>query len=475
MLLVTRLKVAYQKYRQYKRQYGHGQILLFGLAALPFFSGICARLLSKRIPPEIAQEILERRCACGPEPLVSVLIPVHNGVADGLERLLQSVHSQTHKNIEIIAVNTESTDDSVALLERYGARVLENAMKDFRHDRVRNMAADAATGEFLLFTVCDACFDEPDWIAKGLRALEAFEGDSYSTRQRWGEDAEPYAKLMSYNLSKSACPMGGVYLHGGGIAAPVAFRLAHPHLKTGAIHVDDVNHLVRSKTFLKLRYRTHTCEDMDFGRRLMLSGGRFIHSDLSSVLHYHSYRNYSKYFSRVLVDVGVITPLIFSPVRRQENGLVDGQVAVALAIFAEVHRHLEGVRQRFSKGISLGAKEEQEVLADIRGALEQPPSKEVFSEKRVAEFEKLFGLRRVACEIDHELFINMRNMFLRILSVNVENSTKVGVTSLSVDEYAHLARLTFIAIFASMASHSVYFAEDRTSVNVEILRPRAWQ
>lgn len=51
---------------------------------------------------------------------ISVIIPVYNVSAD-LPRCLDSVLAQTYKNLEIIAVNDGSTDNSGKILERYAA------------------------------------------------------------------------------------------------------------------------------------------------------------------------------------------------------------------------------------------------------------------------------------------------------------------------------------------------------------------
>lgn len=52
---------------------------------------------------------------------ISVIIPVYNVSAD-LSRCLDSVLAQTYKNMEIIAINDGSTDNSGEILERYAAK-----------------------------------------------------------------------------------------------------------------------------------------------------------------------------------------------------------------------------------------------------------------------------------------------------------------------------------------------------------------
>lgn len=52
---------------------------------------------------------------------ISVIIPVYN-IASYLQRCLNSVISQTYKNLEIIVVNDGSLDNSLEILEEYAIR-----------------------------------------------------------------------------------------------------------------------------------------------------------------------------------------------------------------------------------------------------------------------------------------------------------------------------------------------------------------
>ena len=49
---------------------------------------------------------------------VSVIIPIYN-VEEYLRRCLDSIVSQTYKNLEIICINDKSTDKSAEILEEY--------------------------------------------------------------------------------------------------------------------------------------------------------------------------------------------------------------------------------------------------------------------------------------------------------------------------------------------------------------------
>jgi glycosyltransferase involved in cell wall biosynthesis len=54
-------------------------------------------------------------------PLVSVVMPVHNG-EKYIEEALSSCFDQTYKNIEVVVVDDKSTDGTLDLLRRLETR-----------------------------------------------------------------------------------------------------------------------------------------------------------------------------------------------------------------------------------------------------------------------------------------------------------------------------------------------------------------
>jgi hypothetical protein len=94
-------------------------------------------------------------------PLVTVIVPVFNK-ADFFRNCLLSIQSQSHKNIEVICVDDQSTDNSLDIANEFALRdsrfkVLAQLL---RHgaSAARNAGLDHARGEFILFV------DADDWI-----------------------------------------------------------------------------------------------------------------------------------------------------------------------------------------------------------------------------------------------------------------------------------------------------------------------
>ena len=93
---------------------------------------------------------------------VSVIIPVYN-VEQYLSRSLDSVVSQTYKNLEIICINDNSTDNSPEILEQYKKLddriVIYNNPEHKTAAATRNFGIDVSTGEYIMFV------DGDDYIA----------------------------------------------------------------------------------------------------------------------------------------------------------------------------------------------------------------------------------------------------------------------------------------------------------------------
>ena len=96
-----------------------------------------------------------------PVPAISVVIPVYN-TGKYLRKCLDSIVSQTMKDMEIICVNDGSTDDSPAILREYADRdprfrVISQENRGL--STTRNVGMDAARGNYLYFIDSDDFLD----------------------------------------------------------------------------------------------------------------------------------------------------------------------------------------------------------------------------------------------------------------------------------------------------------------------------
>ena len=95
-------------------------------------------------------------------PKISVIIPVYN-VEKYLSECLDSVISQTLKDIEIICVNDGSTDNSLQILKEYASKDTRIKIIDKENEGqgyARKVGLDVANGEYILFCDSDYYYSE---------------------------------------------------------------------------------------------------------------------------------------------------------------------------------------------------------------------------------------------------------------------------------------------------------------------------
>lgn len=92
----------------------------------------------------------------------TVLVPAYNN-GPFLARCLTALAASTCRDFEVLVVDDASTDDTPAVAERAGARVLR-LDRNGGPARARNRGAAAATGDILVFVDADVCV-HPDTLA----------------------------------------------------------------------------------------------------------------------------------------------------------------------------------------------------------------------------------------------------------------------------------------------------------------------
>lgn len=107
--------------------------------------------------------------------LVSIIIPTYN-TEKFIESTLQSVQEQTYKNWEMILADDASTDQTVAIIERYAQE--DDRIKLFKLSQnsgngfARNVALEKATGKYIAYLDADDLWF-PEKLEKQIQFLKA--------------------------------------------------------------------------------------------------------------------------------------------------------------------------------------------------------------------------------------------------------------------------------------------------------------
>ena len=101
----------------------------------------------------------------------SVVIRAYNEAKD-IGRLLEGIKLQTLNDIEVILVDSGSTDETVSIAKSYNAKIVHIAQEDFTFGRSLNYGVEAASGKFIV-NVSAHCYPVyPDWLEQLLKPFD---------------------------------------------------------------------------------------------------------------------------------------------------------------------------------------------------------------------------------------------------------------------------------------------------------------
>ncbi len=119
-------------------------------------------------------------------PEISIIVPVYK-VEQYLPRCLDSLLSQTYKNLEIILIDDGSTDNSPSICDAYAgkdSRIRVIHKENGGLSNARNTGLDAAEGELIGFIDSDDYIENDmyEYLLSGMRKF----GFTLSAYQRQG-------------------------------------------------------------------------------------------------------------------------------------------------------------------------------------------------------------------------------------------------------------------------------------------------
>lgn len=114
--------------------------------------------------------LLNNSTVCQRDQLLVSVVIITKDRCEDLERCLKSLFEQTMKNIEIIVIDGESSDNTLDVAKRYQVRFFVDKKKDLSY--LRNLGAKRAKGSILAFIDDDAQADD-QWLEQAVSTLQA--------------------------------------------------------------------------------------------------------------------------------------------------------------------------------------------------------------------------------------------------------------------------------------------------------------
>jgi glycosyltransferase involved in cell wall biosynthesis len=102
---------------------------------------------------------------------LSIVIRSYNEEAH-IAKLLLGIREQTLQPVEVILVDSGSTDSTVAIAAALGARVVPIARRDFTFGRALNLGCGEATGDILVFASAHVYPEGRRWLENLVRPFE---------------------------------------------------------------------------------------------------------------------------------------------------------------------------------------------------------------------------------------------------------------------------------------------------------------
>jgi rhamnosyltransferase len=210
--------------------------------------------------------------------VISVVIPTKNGGYD-LVRCLRAIASQrVDDDVEVVVVDSGSDDGSVARAQSLGARVHSIAATEFHHGRTRNLGADLARGDTLVFTSQDAHAADQNWLATLTSPLP-----------RDNEIAGAYGRQLPHADARPPERYFLDFLYG---PDPREQRLAsEDELSFEITLFSNVNSAMPRRVWEEFPFADDIVmsEDQEWSRRVLLAGKTIVYEPTAIVHHSHAY------------------------------------------------------------------------------------------------------------------------------------------------------------------------------------------
>lgn len=236
------------------------------------------------------------------EATVSVIIPTFNGGND-LPGLLTLLADQVDvREMEIVVVDSGSTDNTRAIAADFGAKIIEISQAEFSHSFARNLGAEHASGEYLLFMTQDAKPGSLHWVRDMAQPLVRDDAVAVSCREEPRDDCDLLGRYSIWIHSKYMGILGRDRI----LSLPA--NESWDAMRKNA-QLNDVACMIRRDVFRAFAYRGNYAEDLDLGLRLIKKGYRLALLSSAPVIHSHNRTAYY-HLKRCLVDATTLPRLL---------------------------------------------------------------------------------------------------------------------------------------------------------------------
>jgi glycosyltransferase involved in cell wall biosynthesis len=256
------------------------------------------KAVEKLIPSQelaaLPQPVFDEAHPPVPNSNVSVIIPTLNA-GEEFTSLLTSLRSQLGiERLEIIVVDSGSSDRTMMLAEEFGALVHTIRPEEFSHSSARNIGADLAAGTYLMFMTQDAMPGSLTWLAEILYALQNNDAVAATCLESPRSDTDLFYQANNWAHRRF------LQVDAGDRILTMPQSKDYKSLRQNS-QLCNIACVIDRQTFHQYRFRYDYGEDLELGLRLIRDGKRLLLLDSAPVIHSH-HRNAYYYLRRGYVD-----------------------------------------------------------------------------------------------------------------------------------------------------------------------------
>lgn len=239
------------------------------------------------------------------EHSVSIVIPTYNAGSD-IAYLLSSLKKQKKCNVQIVIVDSESSDMTWDIAKSYGTDCIQIRKMQFSHSSARNLGTSMVKNDKALFMVQDALPTDDWWLWRFCHIFETSEASALSCVQMPRSDADLMAVWNILNFNKF------LGLNESGTVIESDFKYFDEWDARRKCQLDNVACMYKTGELMKYKFRGKYGEDIQMGRTLLEAGKKVAKTSEVKVIHSHN-RDAFYYLCRTVVDSGTLLNLNLMP------------------------------------------------------------------------------------------------------------------------------------------------------------------
>jgi glycosyltransferase involved in cell wall biosynthesis len=400
---------------------------------------------------------------------ISVVIPVKNAGHDFQDLLSMIKKQKGFKDIEIIVVDSGSTDNSIKIAKGYGAKIIQILPEEFSHSFSRNIGAKQACGDYILFTVQDALPPTDSWLQKLCGVMLNNNVVAVSCAETPKEDADLFYKALSWNHNKFMdIDNQDRIMIKPEIENYVAYK------KNGQLN--NVACLISKDVFMNYGFRGQYAEDLDLGIRLIrdehklaiIGSAKIIHSHKRPPYHYLK-RGYTEHlhYSKLLPNFPVFAvklEQLASEIRR--NYILLNQIVNVDLKEIEVPIAIKYLSRFVMKRLHHFIQDGNPDTIDLNG--------DEYMDSKFRAFLNCLNMQKISTHLNNEfsdgiILENMQSYTALILEYMDNLGNSIDHQSLEDLKHGLFAAYAFI-IGTQLASSFLRYSEINNHFNKEIYR-----